>query len=309
MMLQIGDQFDHYQIRAHIAQGGMSDIYRAYDLLSAREVVLKVPNRHMIGDVAQFERFQREVEVTQELNHPSIQRGLASGQFNRTPYLVTELISGKSMRDLIQKTAPLSPAEAIALIQKIADGVAYFHDHGVVHRDLKPENVLIREDGIPVILDFGLALTKDGRRVTYANLAGTAGTPEYMAPEQVEGKRGDAHTDQYAVGVMLYELLSGKVPFTGDSPLAIMAQHLRAATPRLDKEAPGVSPGLAAVIARALQRDPAARYPDMRAFIDALDHPDAADISLLEEMARPATSVPAVVALGFLAQAVGGPGR
>ncbi|HVZ16889.1 MAG TPA: serine/threonine-protein kinase, partial [Terriglobales bacterium] len=250
MMLQIGDQFDRFQIRSHLAQGGMADIYRAYDLLSKNEVVLKIPNRMMIGDPAQYERFQRELEVTNTLSHPAIQKGLGSGQFNRTPYLVTEFVDGKSMRDVIAQEAPMLSDKAVTLIRQIADGMAYIHEHEVVHRDLKPENILITSEGQPVILDFGLALTKDARRVTYANLTPSAGTPDYMAPEQIEGQRGDERTDIYAVGTMLYELLSGHTPFSGDSYQVVMAQHLRGAIPRLDQEVPSMSPQLAAVVAR-----------------------------------------------------------
>ena len=159
-----------------MAQGGMSDIYRVYDLLSGKEVVLKIPDKMMIGDPAQYERFQRELEVMNTLNHPAIQHGLGSGQYNRTPYLVTELIDGQSMRDLIHAKAPFPPDEAVNLIRKVADGVYFCHQNQVIHRDLKPENILIKTDGQPVILDFGLALTKSSHRVTYANLSGTAGT-------------------------------------------------------------------------------------------------------------------------------------
>ncbi|MEP7285121.1 MAG: serine/threonine-protein kinase [Chloroflexota bacterium] len=292
MMLQIGDQFDHFQIRMHMAQGGMSDIYRAYDLLHGREVALKIPNKYMIGDMAQYERFQRELEVMRTLKHPAIQAGLESGQFNRTPYLVTELVEGQSMRDLIDSKAPLPIDEALTLIRKIADGMMYCHQNGVIHRDLKPENILIRSDGQPVILDFGLALTKDSRRVTYANLSNTGGTPDYMAPEQIEGQRGDERTDQYAIGTMLYELLTGKTPFTGDNNLAVMAQHLQGAIPRLDQERPEVSPQLAAIVAKTLQRNPEDRYSNLAAFIDALDHPDRVDISILEKATGPVTVVP-----------------
>ncbi|MEP6987004.1 MAG: serine/threonine-protein kinase, partial [Chloroflexota bacterium] len=217
MMLQIGDQFDRFQIRTHMAQGGMADIYRAYDLTSGKEVVLKIPNRMMIGDPAQYERFQRELAVMNELHHPSIQIGLGSGQFNRTPYLVTEFVDGQSMRDVVSQQAPMPPEQAVALIHKIADGMAYCHDHDVIHRDLKPENILITNANQPVIIDFGLALTKEARRVTYANLTPSAGTPDYMSPEQIEGQRGDKRTDIYAVGTMLYELLAGHVPFAGDN--------------------------------------------------------------------------------------------
>ncbi|HTO93279.1 MAG TPA: serine/threonine-protein kinase [Bacteroidota bacterium] len=283
-MLQIGDQFDHYQIRAHIAQGGMSNIYRAYDLLAGKEVALKIPDRAMIGDPAQYERFQRELEVMRTLHHPAIQRGLASGQYNNTPYLVTELVTGESLRDVIQRTAPLAPEAATALIRKVADGLSHCHDNDIIHRDLKPENILITEGGQPVILDFGLALTKGSHRVTYANLSATAGTPEYMAPEQIEGARGDRRTDLYALGIIYYELLTGKTPFSGDNPLAVMAQHLNAVPPRLDRQ--GVSPALAAVVARCLARNPDDRYADMQTLIRDLDNPAAVDTSILDHPAE-----------------------
>jgi eukaryotic-like serine/threonine-protein kinase len=292
MNIQIGDQFDHFEIRGLLAQGGMGTIYHAYDLLSRREVVLKIPDRMLIGDPAQYERFQRELEVMNTLHHPAVQHGLGSGQFNRTPYLVTELVEGQSMRKLVETKAPLPPDHAISLIRKIAEGVAYCHEHDVVHRDLKPENILITTEGQPVILDFGLALTKGAHRVTYANLSSTAGTPDYMAPEQIEGHRGDARTDIYAIGTMLYELLTGKTPFTGDNNLAVMAQHLQGAIPRLDRERPGISPQLAAVVARSLQRNPDDRYPNVAAFINDLDHLDQVDTSILDKGTGPASAAP-----------------
>jgi eukaryotic-like serine/threonine-protein kinase len=283
-MLQIGDQFDHFQIQGHIAQGGMSDIYRAFDLLTSKEVVLKIPDKMSIGDPAQYERFQRELEVMRTLQHPAILKGLGSGRFNSTPYLVTELIDGESMRTFIGRVAPVPPNESIALIRKIADGLAHCHDNQIIHRDLKPENILIAAGGQPVILDFGLALTKKSFRVTYANLSSTAGTPDYMAPEQIEGQRGDVRTDVYAVGTMLFELLTGRTPFSGDSNLAVMAQHLSGSVPRLDKIQPNVSPQLAAVVAKCLQREPKDRYTDMHALVHDLDHLEQVDVSILERV-------------------------
>jgi serine/threonine-protein kinase len=291
-MLQIGDQFDHYQISAHIAQGGMSDIYRAYDFLSGKEVVLKIPNRASIGDPAQYERFQRELEVMRTLDHPAIQKGVGSGQFNATPYLVTRLITGQSMRELVQARAPMPADQAVALIRKIADALAHCHDHEIIHRDIKPENILITPEGEPVILDFGLALTKQAYRVTYANLTGAAGTPDYMAPEQIEGHRGDQRTDVYAVGTMLFELLSGRLPFAGDNQMAVMAQHLQGNVPRLDQEDLGIPAALAAVVARAMQRDPGQRCPDMHALMEDLDHPENVDLRILDRVAAPAGKTP-----------------
>jgi len=291
-MLQISDQFDHFQIREHLAKGGMSDIYRAYDLLSGKEVVLKIPDRMSIGDPAQYERFQRELEVMRTLNHPAIQKGLGSGRFNNTPYLVTELIEGESMRELIHKKAPLPSGEAVDIIRKVADGLAHCHEHGIIHRDLKPENILITTEGQPVILDFGLTLTKGSHRVTYANFSGAAGTPDYMAPEQIEGHRGDQRTDIYALGIIMFELLTGRLPFGGDNNMAVMAQHLQGAIPRLDKEQEDVSPQIAAFVARCIQRNPNDRYPDMRAMIADIDNLDSIDITILEHATGPGTAAP-----------------
>ncbi|MCE1254530.1 MAG: serine/threonine protein kinase [Anaerolineae bacterium] len=283
-MFQIGDQIDRFQIQNHMAQGGMSNIYRAFDLVNRCEVVIKIPDQSMIGDPAQFERFQREMEVARQLNHPAVLRGLYAGQYNRIPYLVTEMVNGQSLRDLIEKSAPMTADQALPLVKKIAEGMAYCHQNNVIHRDLKPENILISETGQPVIMDFGLALTKSSHRVTYSNLSATMGTPDYMAPEQVEGQRGDARTDIYALGIMLFEMLSGRPPFSGDNNLVVMAQRLNGDAPRLDKRNPNVTPQVAAIVARCLQRDPNDRYADMPALIEALEHPETADTALLERL-------------------------
>jgi serine/threonine-protein kinase len=281
-MLQIGDQFERYQIQAHMAQGGMSDIYRAFDLVDHREVVIKIPDQSMLGDPAQYERFQRELEVMKTLDHPTILKGLGSGKYNRIPYLVTEFVEGQSLRALIESSAPLPADQAVAFIRKIADGMAYCHKNDVIHRDLKPENILITTDGQPVIMDFGLALTKGSHRVTYADLSATMGTPDYMAPEQIEGQRGDQRTDVYALGTILYEMLTGTTPFTGDSSMVVMAQHLNGTVPRLDRVNPSISVQLAAIVATCLARYPGDRFADMPALINALDHPESVDVSILD---------------------------
>jgi len=283
-MLQIGDQFDNFQIQAHMAQGGMSDIYRAFDLVHRREVVIKIPDQSMLGDPAQFERFQRELEVMKSLDHPVILKGLGSGKYNRIPYLVTEYVNGQSLRTWMEKTASLPTDQAVTLIRKIADGLAYCHQNGVIHRDLKPENILITEEEQPVIMDFGLALTKGSHRVTYSNLSATMGTPDYMAPEQIDGQRGDQRTDVYALGTIMYELLTGKTPFTGDTNMAVMAQHLNGTALRADKVNSAVTPQVAAIVAKCLARNPEDRYADMPALIEALDHPENADLMILEKV-------------------------
>jgi len=293
-MLQIGDQFENFQIQAHMAQGGMSDIYRAFDLVNRREVVIKIPDQSMLGDPAQFERFQRELEVMKALDHPVILKGLGSGKYNRVPYLVTEYVNGKSLRTMMESSASFSTDQAVSLARSIADGIAYCHKNDVIHRDLKPENILITAEGQPVIMDFGLALTKGSHRVTYSNLSATMGTPDYMAPEQIDGQRGDQRTDIYALGTILYEMLAGRTPFTGDTNMAIMAQHLNGTAPRLDKANSNVSPPITAIVAKCLARNPDDRYPNMEALIAALDHPESEDVSILEKLN---TSVPAAPSL------------
>jgi serine/threonine-protein kinase len=282
MTLQIGDQFDQYQIQEHMASGGMSEIYRAYDLVNHRNVVIKIPDQSMLGDPAQYERFQRELEVMNTLDHPAILKGLGSGKYNRIPYLVTELVTGQSLRQLIEASAPISTEEVVVIIRKIADGLAYCHANNVIHRDLKPENIFLTAENQPVIMDFGLALTKSSHRVTYSNLSATMGTPDYMAPEQIEGQRGDQRTDVYALGTIMFEMLSGRTPFSGDNNLAIMAMHLNGTAPRLDRLQAGVPAPVAAIVARCLQRAPEKRYQDMNELIAALDHPESADLSLLD---------------------------
>jgi eukaryotic-like serine/threonine-protein kinase len=282
-MLQIGDQFDRYQIQAHMAQGGMSDIYKAFDLVNRREVVIKVPDQSMLGDPAQYERFQRELEVMDTLNHPAILKGLGSGKYNRIPFLVTEFVDGKSLRELIESSAPLPIDQTLDLIRKIADGMAYCHTNDVIHRDLKPENIFVTELNQPVIMDFGLALTKGSHRVTYSNLSATMGTPDYMSPEQVDGKRGDQRTDIYALGVILFEMLTGNPPFTGDSSMAVMSQHLNRLPPRVDSINKSVPENIAAIVAKCLQKNPAERFDSMEALVDAIDHPDSVDVKILDQ--------------------------
>jgi serine/threonine-protein kinase len=292
MNLQIGDQFQHYQVTGLLTQGGMSTIYRVVDLLNSQEMVLKIPDEKSMSDPAQAERFQRELEVTKTLSHPAIQKGRESGVYDRTPYLVTDLVEGQSLRELIQARGQLPTPEALDLFSKIASGAAYLHQNGVFHRDLKPENIIVKPDNQPVILDFGMALTRNARRVTFATTS-SGGTPDYMAPEQIEGQRGDARTDQYALGTILFELLAGKPPFSGDNHMAVMAQHLNGAIPRVDKM-PGVdcSPQLAAVVMRMLQRNPAARYPSIEATLADLQNLDRVSTGILDAADAGAQTLP-----------------
>jgi serine/threonine-protein kinase len=269
-----------YEILESLGQGGMNDAYKARDRDSGRLVVLKVPFTSLIGDPATYSRYQRELEIGKRLHHPNIQQLLDEGRLDggAAPYLVLEFVDGTLLREYLRQHAPLPVDEAIRIAVQLADALQYCHEHGVVHRDLKPENILIQADGTVKLVDFGIALLQGARRLTFRRLTSGFGTPDYMAPEQVQGDRGDARTDVYALGVMLYEMLTGDVPYHGDSPLAVMSQRVTTDAPLLRRARPDLPPQLEAVVWKALQRDPADRYPTMAAFRDDLTHLDRVKI-------------------------------
>jgi len=310
---------DKYEILESLGQGGMSDAYKARDRDTGRLVVLKIPFGSLIGDPATYNRYQRELEIGKRLHHPNIQELVAEGRVDGgvSPYLVLEFVDGILLRDFLREHAPLPIEQAATLTLQLVDALEYCHAEGVIHRDLKPENVLIEADGKVKLVDFGIALLRGARRLTFRRLSSGFGTPDYMAPEQVQGDRGDARTDIYAVGVMLYEMLTGDVPFQGDSPLAVMSQRVLQDAPLLRRDRPDAPPQLEAVVWRALRRQPAERYQSMAALRHDLEHLD--EVAIPEYPAADETRTApwrqhigtgaivaavllAIVALGVLAQ-------
>ena len=271
---------DKYDILESLGQGGMNDAYKARDRASGRLVVLKIPFTSLIGDPATYSRYQRELEIGKRLHHPNIQELLDEGRLDGgvAPYLVLEYVDGTLLREYLREHAPLPVDEAVNITVQLADALQYCHQHGVVHRDLKPENILIELDGTVKLVDFGIALLQGARRLTFRRLTSGFGTPDYMAPEQVQGDRGDARTDVYAVGVMLYEMLTGDVPYRGDSPLAVMSQRVTTDAPLLSSKRSDLLPQLEAVVWRALRREPAERYASMTDLRHDLTHLDEVKI-------------------------------
>jgi eukaryotic-like serine/threonine-protein kinase len=295
MRFEVGQTVnDRYEILESLGQGGMNDAYKARDRTNGRLVVLKVPFTSLIGDPATFSRYQRELEIGKRLHHPNIQQLIDDGRLDGgvAPYLVLEYVDGTLLREYLRQHAPLPVDEAIRIAAQLADALQYCHDHGVVHRDLKPENILIEADGTVKLVDFGIALLKGARRLTFRRLTSGFGTPDYMAPEQVQGDRGDARTDVYALGVMLYEMLTGDVPYHGDSPLAVMSQRVTTDAPLLRRAQSALSPQLEAIVWRALRRDPAERYQSMAAFRHDLTHLDSVEVPQYpkEVLGRPLVS-------------------
>jgi eukaryotic-like serine/threonine-protein kinase len=274
-----GQQLDHYRIEELLGAGAYAETYKATDRRDGHTVVLKVPDPKLFGaDPNTFRRYRREAEVAGRLNHPGVQGAIDPGETRSAQYLVLEYIDGVPMRQRIRSFDGFVPVDTVIdWGRQLAEALAYLHARGVVHRDLKPDNVLVTADDRLVIGDFGTAALDGARRLTFKHLAESLGTPAYMSPEQVQGERGDARSDIYSWGVILYELLTGKVPFEGDDWMAVMAGHLQGHPNPIHTFRPDVPPALEAVVTTAMRRYPEHRYQSAEALLADLGHLDDLD--------------------------------
>ena len=222
--IEDGSRIDYYRIEAPVARSGMASIFRAVDVRDNKVVALKIPHPDMEADPILFDRFQRESGIGERLNHPKVMR-VYGGEKRSRIYMVMEWCEGRLLRKILDE-GRISHDRAIRIAIAVLDALEYIHENGVVHRDLKPENIMVDEHDNIKLIDFGIAGDSAARRLTYANFTATMGTPNYIAPEQVKGKRGDGRTDIYAMGVILYEMLTGRTPFTGSSPMEVMNDRL-----------------------------------------------------------------------------------
>ena len=267
-----------YEILESIGSGGLSQSYKARGS-DGTFVTLKFPSPALVGDPATYERFLRELKIGQKLLHPAIPRALSFSENRTGPCLVLEYIEGKSLRAMLQDMALLPLDKSLDIISQLAEALDYLHKNGVYHRDLKPENVLIDLQGKVHIVDFGIALLQGARRVTWRNLSDVLGTPDYMAPEQIQGKRGDARTDLYALGIIFYEMQTGAAPFHGDNSLAVMNQHLTVTPPAPRQSNREIPSSIEAIIMKAIRKNPGERYQSAAAFLDDLKHYQELDVS------------------------------
>jgi serine/threonine-protein kinase len=280
--LEAGSLLDHYRIDAPVARSGMASIYRATDQRDNRTVALKIPHPDMEADPILSDRFKREGGIGEKLNHPNVMRVFADGKRSRV-YMVMEWCHGRLLRQ-IMNDGKLSHDRALRIAIGVLDALDYIHANGVAHRDLKPENIMVDDNDHIKLIDFGIASDNSARRLTYANFTATLGTPNYISPEQVKGKRGDGRSDIYSMGVILYEMLTGKLPFSGPSPLAAMNDRLlNHPVPPTIADAT-VTPQLQEVIYRALERDPKNRYPNAHAFLHDLQHLDTVGVEDRDEL-------------------------
>jgi len=258
---QAGDILDHYRLDSLVARTALATTFCGIDLGNGRQVAIKIPRAELAGDADFCNRLRQEEKIGGRLHHPGVVRVLCNEYEDRTQlYIVTEWIEGRSLRAILDEQGPFSPERAARIASNICDALYYVHSRGVVHRDLKPENVLACEDDRIKLIDFGIATAGGADRMALAKPWETAGTPDYISPEEVKGIRGDARSDIYSLGVMLFEMLAGKTPFDGCNPLAVMNNRLLNDAIPVRALTPDVPAWLERIICRALHRDPRRRH-------------------------------------------------
>lgn len=269
--LQPGQEIDGFRITASLGQGSSSQVVLARDP-DDRQVVLKLPHDAAVASPKSFDRFRRELAIARRLDHPGIQRSIDRRTDRSRPYLVMECIEGETLEARLKREGRLPLDRAIDFAIQLADALAYAHEHGVVHRDIKPSNILVTGDDRLVITDFGIALLDGARRLTWHMFGDRLGTPDYMSPEQIQGKRGDPRSDVYALGGVLFEMLTGNVPWPGHSSMEAMDKHLTAPVPAMRDFGVEVPPAVEGIVRRCLRKQADERYQDASALRRDLEH-------------------------------------
>jgi|SRR5579863_253889 len=267
-----GQRLDQYDLVDTICNGGMATVFRARDTQDGRWVALKVPLLQFESDIVFHQRFLREEKIGLRLNHPGIIRVLRPREKSRV-YMAMEYLEGELLSTWVQREKGLPVETALGLANQITDVLVYLHAENVIHRDLKPENIMVLPDGKMKLMDFGIALDTTQRKITWSGLR-AMGTPDYMAPEQLKGRRGDFRTDIYSFGVILYEMLTGALPFPGENVYAVIRAKVQDGPipPRVVRG--DLSPQIEEIILRSIERDPADRFQDASKLREALAHPE-----------------------------------
>ena len=271
MAVHVGELIvGRYELEELVGEGGMSTVYRAYDTVLERRVAIKILHEHYSRDPEYVERFRREARAIARLAHPNVVTVIDRGEWEGRQFIVFEHVAGENLKAVSVREGPLPVDRALALACQIARALAFAHDLGIVHRDVKPHNVLLDGSGTAKVTDFGIARALDSDDALTAT--GTVlGTGQYISPEQANGQRGDERSDQYSLGVVTYELLTGRVPYSGDTLMAVAMQHVRDPVPSVRALRPEVPERVDAVVARTMAKRPQDRFGSMEELAAALE--------------------------------------
>ncbi len=253
---------DRYQIMKAIGEGGMANVYLAYDTILDRNVAVKILRGDLAGDEKFVRRFQREALSASSLSHPNIVEVYDVGEDNNNYYIVMEYVEGRNLKDLIKKRGKLTLSEVIDIMLQITDGMSVAHDSYIIHRDIKPQNIMILENGLVKIMDFGIAMAMNATQLTQTN--SVMGSVHYLPPEQASGKGATLQSDIYSMGIVMYELLTGKLPYKGDNAVEIALKHLKEPLPSVREELPTIPQSVENIIIKATAKNPKNRYEDAK---------------------------------------------
>ncbi len=253
---------DRYQIIKSIGEGGMANVYLAYDTILDRNVAVKVLRGDLATDEKFVRRFQREALSASSLSHPNIVEVYDVGEDNNQYYIVMEYIEGKHLKELLKKRGKLTLSEVIDIMLQITDGMSVAHDAYIIHRDIKPQNIMIQENGVVKITDFGIAMAMNATQLTQTN--SVMGSVHYLPPEQANGRGSTLQSDIYSMGILMYELLTGKLPYKGDNAVEIALKHLKESLPSIKEDLPDLPQSIENIIIRASSKNPKNRYADAR---------------------------------------------
>ena len=253
---------DRYQVIKNIGEGGMANVYLAYDTILDRNVAVKVLRGDLANDEKFVRRFQREALAASSLSNPNIVEVYDVGEDNGEYYIVMEYIEGKHLKQLLKKRGKLTVSEAVDIVLQITDGLSVAHDSYIIHRDIKPQNIMILENGLVKITDFGIAMAMNSTQLTQTN--SVMGSVHYLPPEQASGKGATLQSDIYSIGILFYELLTGKLPFKGENAVEIALKHLKEPLPSIRDELPNIPQSVENIIIKATAKNPKNRYADAR---------------------------------------------
>ena len=299
----VGSVIDgRFEIGALLAETNMASIYKAFDRSTGEEVAIKIPLPDIESDISCHQRFLREEQIVAQLDHPFILKAVEPDRRKSRLYLATELLTGETLGQRLAREGALPAGEALRIAAAVCGALAYLHANEVVHRDLKPDNIVLCSDGSLRIIDFGISRLAKARRLTFSGISPLLGTPEYMAPEQVKGKRGDHRSDLYSLGAILYEMLTGVCPFSGETPYVVMNARVSGDPVALRTVKPDIDPCVEEIVLHAMARDPSQRHPSAEALKRELEDPTSVvPTGRCDRLVAPGASRPGWQSLPLLA--------